>query len=201
MSGVYVLKDAETNLLKIGRATNLKERLSNLRTANPRLELIQWFETDEDSTVEAYVHSKLVKHRKSGEFFDVNTVTAISEIESILNLLTHKPTNDEVDTVRSISDLAEARLPTSEEENMFKELVQIRAQIKTLMCLDEVFTEILMVRIGACDGVVGWASFSGMNIDRFDASKFRRENPELAQKYIDRTYRRVLRVRPHMNRN
>ena len=201
MSGVYVLKDAETNLLKIGRATNLKERLSNLRTANPRLELVQWFETDEDSTVEAYVHSKLVKHRKSGEFFDVNTVTAISEIESILNLLTHKPTNDEVDTVRSISDLAEARLPTSEEENMFKELVQIRAQIKTLMCLDEVFTEILMVRIGACDGVVGWASFSGMNIDRFDASKFRRENPELAQKYIDRTYRRVLRVRPHMNRN
>jgi len=201
MSGVYVLKDTETNLLKIGRATNLKERLSNLRTANPRLELVQWFETDEDSTVEAYVHSKLVKHRKSGEFFDVNTVTAISEIESILNLLTHKPTNEEVDTVRSISDLAEARLPTSEEENMFKELVQIRAQIKTLMCLDEVFTEILMVRIGACDGVVGWASFSGMNIDRFDASKFRRENPELAQKYIDRTYRRVLRVRPHMNRN
>lgn len=201
MSGVYVLKDTETNLLKIGRATNLKERLTNLRTANPRLELVQWFETEEDSTVEAYVHSKLVKHRKSGEFFDVNTVTAISEIESILNLLTQKPTDDEVDTVRSISDLAEARLPTSEEEKMFKELVQIRAQIKTLMCLDEIFTEILMVRIGACDGVAGWASFSGMNIDRFDASKFRRENPELAQKYIDRTFRRVLRVRPHMNKN
>ena len=201
MSGVYVLKDTETNLLKIGRATNLKERLTNLRTANPRLELIQWFETDDDSTVEAYVHSKLVKHRKSGEFFDVKTVIAISEIESILNLLKYKPTDDEVDTVRSISDLAEARLPTSEEENMFKELVQIRAQIKTLMCLDAVFTEILMVRIGTCDGVAGWASFSGMNIDRFDASKFRRENPELAQKYIDRTYRRVLRVRPHMNRN
>jgi excinuclease UvrABC nuclease subunit len=201
MSGVYVLKDTETNLLKIGRATNLKERLSNLRTANPRLELVQWFETNDDSTVEAYVHSKLVKHRKSGEFFDVNTVTAISEIKSILNLLTKKPTNEEVDTVRSISDLAEARLPTSEEENMFNELVQIRAQIKTLMCLDEVFTEILMVRIGACNGVAGWASFSGINIDRFDTSKFRRENPELAQKYIERTYSRVLRVRPHMNRN
>ena len=81
MSGVYVLKDTETNLLKIGRATNLKERLTNLRTANPRLELVQWFETDDDSTVEAYIHSKLVKHRKSGEFFDVKTVIAISEIE------------------------------------------------------------------------------------------------------------------------
>ena len=109
MSGVYVLKDTETNLLKIGRATNLKERLTNLRTANPRLELVQWFETDDDSTVEAYVHSKLVKHRKSGEFFDVKTVIAMSEIESILNLLKYKPTDDEVDTVRSISDLAEAR--------------------------------------------------------------------------------------------
>ena len=201
MSGVYVLKDIETNLLKIGRATNLKERLSNLRTANPRLELIQWFETDDDSTVEAYIHSKLVKHRKAGEFFEVNYVIAISEIESILNLLSQKPTEEEVETVKAISDLAEARPSTPEEENMFQELVQIRAQIKTLECLDSVLTEMLMVRIGACDGVAGWASFSGLNVDRFDASKFRRENPELAQKYIERTYRRVLRIRPHMNRN
>ena len=201
MSGVYVLIDSETNLLKIGRATNLKERLSNLRTANPRLELVQWFETDDDSTVEAYIHSKLVKHRKSGEFFEINSVIAISEIESILNLLSKKPSNEEVDTVKSISDLAEARSPTPEEVNMFQELVQIRAQIKTLGCLDAVLTEMLMVRIGACDGVAGWASFSGTNVDRFDASRFRRENPELAQKYIERTYQRVLRIRPHMNRN
>ena len=201
MSGVYVLKDSETKLLKIGRATNLKDRLSNLRTANPRLELVQWFETDDDSTVEAYVHSKLVKHRKSGEFFDVNSVIAISEIESILNLLSQKPSDEEVDTVKSISDLAEARSPTPEEVNMFQELVQIRAQIKTLECLDAVLTEMMMVRIGACDGVQGWASFSGMNVDRFDASRFRRDNPEMAQKYIERTYRRVLRIRPHMNRS
>lgn len=201
MSGVYVLKDTETNLLKIGRATNLKVRLSNLRTANPRLELIQWFETDDDSTVEAYIHSKLIKHRKSGEFFDVNTKNVISEIESFLKLLTCKPSDNQVDTVREISNLAEARLPTKEEKRMFEELVQIRAQIKTLMCLDEVLTEILMVRIGACDGIVGWASFSGMDIDRFDSSRFRLENPELATKYIDSTYRRVLRIRPHMSRN
>lgn len=201
MPGVYVLKDGETSLLKIGRATNLKDRLYNLRTTNPCLELVQWFETDDDSTVEAYVHSKLVKHRKSGEFFEINTVIAISEIESILNLLSQKPSDEQVETVRSISDLAEARSPTPEEVNMFEELVQIRAQIKTLECLDSVLTEMLMVRIGACDGVAGWASFSGMNVDRFDASKFCRENPELAQKYLERTYRRVLRIRPHMNRN
>jgi len=201
MSGVYVLKDSETKFLKIGRATNLKERLSNLRTANPRLELVQWFETEDDSTVEAYVHSKLVKHRKSGEFFEVNHVIAITEIESILNLLSQKPSDEEIEIVRSISDLAEARSPTPEEENMFQELVQIRAQIKTLECLDAVLTEMLMVRIGACDGVAGWASFSGVNVDRFNTAKFRRENPEFAQKYIERTYHRVLRIRPHINRN
>ena len=201
MSGVYILKDSETNLLKIGRATNLKERLSNLRTANPRLELVQWFETEEDSTVEAYIHSKLVKHRKSGEFFEVNPVIAVSEIVSILNLLKQKPSDQEIEIVRSITDLADPRLPTPEEGRLFQELVQIRAQIKTLECLDKVLTEMLMVRIGACDGVEGWASFSGMSVDRFDASKFCRENPELAQMYIERTYRRVLRIRPHMSRN
>ena len=201
MSGVYVLKDKESNLIKIGRASDLQRRLANLRTANPRLEVVQWFETANDSTVEAYVHSKLIKFRKAGEFFEVSPAIAIAEIELILNLLSKKPTNEEVDSVRSLSDLALARSPTPEETNMFQEIVQIRAQIKTLQCLDDVMSEILMVRIGACDGIEGWASFPGMRTDRFDATKFRNENPELAQKYIETTYRRILRIRPHMNRN
>ena len=201
MSGVYVLKDNESNLIKIGRASDLQRRLANLRTANPRLEVVQWFETANDSTVEAYVHSKLIKFRKAGEFFEVSPAIAIAEIELILNLLSKKPTNEEVDSVRSLSDLASARSPTPEEANMFQEIVQIRAQIKTLQCLDDVMSEILMVRIGACDGIEGWASFPGMKADRFDATRFRNENPELAQKYIETTYRRMLRIRPHMNRN
>lgn len=201
MSGVYVLRDNESNLIKIGRASDLRRRLANLRTANPRLEVVQWFETENDSTVEAYVHSKLIKFRKAGEFFEVSPAIAIAEIESILNLLSKKPTNEEVDSVRSLSDLASARSPTPEETNMFQEIVQIRAQIKTLQCLDDVMSEILMVRIGACDGIEGWASFSGMRTDRFDATRFRNENPEIAKKYIETSYRRMLRIRPHMNRN
>lgn len=201
MSGVYVLQDQETGLIKIGRATNLKDRLANLRTGNPRLELLHWFETNEDSTVEAYVHSRLIKHRRAGEFFDVSPVIAVTEIDSILNLLSKKPTDEEVDSVRAISDLASPRAPTGDEVTMLEEIVQIRAQIKTLECLDAVLSEMLMVRIGACDGIDGWASFGGSKVNRFDAARFQRENPELAKRYIESTYRRVLRIRPHMARS
>lgn len=200
MSGVYVLQDQETKLVKIGRATCLKDRLANLRTGNPRLELVRWFETEDDSMVEAYVHSRLVKHRRAGEFFDVSPVLAVTEVDTILNVLSTKPADEQVDTVRALSDLAESRQPTPEEVAMFEELVQIRAQIKTLECLDSVLSQILMVRIGACDGIEGWATFGGTNVNRFDAGRFRRENPELAQRYMERSYQRVLRIRPHMNR-
>lgn len=50
-------------------------------------------------------------------------------------------------------------------------------------------------------GVEEWASFSGIRIDRFDASKLGRENLKLAQMYIERTYRGVLHIRPHISRN
>jgi hypothetical protein len=43
MPAVYVLNDPHTLLIKIGRATDLDERLANLRTGNPRLALIEWF--------------------------------------------------------------------------------------------------------------------------------------------------------------
>jgi hypothetical protein len=54
---------------------------------------------------------------------------------------------------------------------------------------------------GTFDGIEGWTTLSGMSADRINASKFRRENPELAQMYIERTYRRVLRLHPHMSKN
>jgi excinuclease UvrABC nuclease subunit len=53
MPGVYLLHDPVTNFLKIGRATNLDDRLANLRTANPRLVLLEWIETKFESSVES----------------------------------------------------------------------------------------------------------------------------------------------------
>jgi hypothetical protein len=50
-------------------------------------------------------------------------------------------------------------------------------------------------------GVEGWAWFSRISIDRFGASKLSQENLELGQMYIERTYRGVLHIRPHISRN
>ena len=91
MPGVYVLLDPRTQLVKVGRATNLDDRLANLRTANPRLSLVEWFETEHDSTAESYVHAKLVEHRQEGEFFSVTPDVAQQEVRSILNLLQSRP--------------------------------------------------------------------------------------------------------------
>ena len=87
MPGVYVLNDPNTQLIKIGRATDLEDRLANLRTGNPRLALIEWFETAEASLVESYVHNKLAEHREEGEFFKVSAEDAPIDLPPLIQQL------------------------------------------------------------------------------------------------------------------
>ena len=198
MSGVYVLLDPSTQFVKIGRATNLDDRLANLRTANPRLSLVEWFETNHDSTAESYVHAKLVVHRQEGEFFSVTPDVAQQEVRAILNLLQSRPNKTDVDSVRTIDALTESRAPKEDELKLVKQIVELRARIKTLETEEQILSERLMVDLGSAKGLLGWASFDGSSTTRFENSRFQQEQPELAKDYLKTTYSRTLKIRPGM---
>jgi hypothetical protein len=198
MPGVYVLNDPHTQLVKIGRATDLDERLANLRTGNPRLALIEWFETPEASLVETYVHNKLAENRREGEFFDVPADMALQEVRGILALLSDRPHRDAIKTIRTIEDLEEDREPNAKELILLEQIVALRARIKTLQTEDEILTERLMVMVGKSKGLLGWASFNGSSTNRFESSRFQVEHPDLARDYMKTSYSRTLRIRKGM---
>ena len=198
MPGVYVLNDPHTKLIKIGRATDLDDRLANLRTANPRLAVIEWFETPEASLVETYVHNKLAEHRQEGEFFDVPAELALQEVRGILALLADRPQKEAIESIKTIEELEDDREPDANELSLLEQIVSLRARIKTLQTEDDLMTERLMVMVGKSKGLLGWASFNGTTTNRFDAGRFQSENPDLAKDYMKTSYSRTLRIRKGM---
>jgi len=198
MPGVYLLNDSHTQLIKIGRAADLDDRLANLRTGNPRLTLIEWFETPEAPLVETYVHNRLAERRREGEFFDVPAEIALQEVRGILALLADRPQRDAIETIKTIEELDEDREPDAKELILLEKIVALRARIKTLQTEDEILTERLMVMVGKSKGLLGWASFNGFSTNRFEQSRFQSEHPDLARDYIKTSYSRSLRIRRGM---
>jgi hypothetical protein len=201
MSGVYLLLDPATQFVKIGRATDLETRLANLRTGNPRLSLLEWFETPHDSLVESYVHAKLVQYRKEGEFFDIDSESVKKEILAILELANTKPDKKVVEDVKAIENLDESREPNSEELNLVQKIIDLRAKIKMLETEEDILSQRLMLSINKSKGLNGWATFDGSSTSRFEAARFQLENPEIAKDYMKASYSRSLKIRPGMSQN
>lgn len=79
---VYVLRSAlNPTLCKIGKTTNLKNRLSQYKTSVPDLELLKVIETDDELALEKNLHDKYGSYRKSGEWFDL----PLDEIEKMIS--------------------------------------------------------------------------------------------------------------------
>jgi len=198
MAGVYVLVDPVTGFTKVGRASDLETRLANLRTANPRLQLARWYETDDAALVEAYVHAKLVNFRKEGEFFEATPEVVDAEMVDILGRLESRPELSALEVIRQLEGLEAQREPTPAELLLIQKIVDLRGKLKTLEVEEQIYAEQLMVSMGHASGLVGWVTFMGLQTARFDSQKFKVEHPELAQQYVKTSYARSLKVRPAM---
>lgn len=62
--------------VKIGRATDVRERLANIRIGSPfDLKLVLSFETAEGGSLERHLHETLSDSHQRGEWFDVSPDT------------------------------------------------------------------------------------------------------------------------------
>lgn len=67
--GVYFIK-ADSGLTKIGKTTNLQNRLSALQTSSPCVLTLEWFiETDSEESLEQELHGVFDEKRVRGEWF------------------------------------------------------------------------------------------------------------------------------------
>lgn len=199
MPGLYILLDPASMFIKIGRANDLEARLANLRTGNPRLQLVHWYETPHEVLVESYVHAKLVAYRQNGEFFNISTEVAALEVTDILAMLDTRPEQSLVEQVRQLNLLIASRDPNEEEIKLMEKIIDLKSKIKTFKVQEEILSDQLMVLIGNTAGLNGWATFNVVSTLRFDSSKYQRDYPELSQPYLKSTNTRVLKVRPGLN--
>lgn len=196
MPGVYLLHDPATNFLKIGRATNLDDRLANLRTANPRLVLLEWIETKFESSVESYVHNRLSVYRREGEFFEVTPEQAKQEIEDALTLLAQKPDETELQQINALVTTEPARDAINSELELINEILKIRAELQKLNLKEGVLIDRLKISIGARSGLDNWATFNPVERQTIDVQALRREYPEIAERFSIRSTSRTLRIQP-----
>lgn len=198
MSGVYILYDPNSQFVKIGRATNLEDRLANLRTANPRLEVVDWYETSFDSAVEAYVHARLACQRREGEFFNVSPELAREEIAEALIWMDKRPTSVELEAVVSEQDLVGSRDATSQEVQTLTELLELRAEIQKLQLKESVLLDRLKVAVGRSAGLHDWLVFSPVMRMKVDLNGLREEAPEMVEKHTLRFASRTLRIQRYI---
>tara|TARA_R100001163_G_C5062692_1_gene199822 strand:+ start:1167 stop:2132 length:966 start_codon:yes stop_codon:yes gene_type:complete len=66
----YLMKNKLNGLYKIGKSINPKYRESTLQSQEPEIQLIKVWEED----IENKLHTKYKKHRKRGEWFELNKV-------------------------------------------------------------------------------------------------------------------------------
>jgi hypothetical protein len=67
-TNLYVIRETESDLVKIGIAVRPEQRMAHLQIGNPReLELVDWAPATE--ALERFFHKELAEHRRRGEWF------------------------------------------------------------------------------------------------------------------------------------
>lgn len=182
MPYVYLLRDPNTNLIKIGRAINLETRLANLRTANPRLEKVYVFETEQAVSIERYLHKRFAIHQQEGEYFDIPIEQVIEYGTKIIeeSQILFDPKLAELESIQQINAEMSS---THADWELINQLTELDAEISELMLKKEILLAKLRLRIGASAGIQNLASWNVRTTLRFNQSLFGEENPDLLEKY------------------
>ena len=80
---LYVITDGELNKIGITH-NNINQRLKALQTGNGRqLKVIYTLKTDKAEELEYELHNKFNKYKKVGEWFSIDVITILEEIERL----------------------------------------------------------------------------------------------------------------------
>lgn len=81
---VYLIKDSDR--VKIGRASNLRIRFSNVRVDNSRAEMVAFYELPRmiGKHLELLLHAVFAEHNPNGEWFDIEPERAKAALETMI---------------------------------------------------------------------------------------------------------------------
>jgi hypothetical protein len=191
MAFVYILRSGSEDLFKIGRTRgDLEARIKQLSTGNPYpLTVFDVIETDDDAPCETYLHGSLRSRRctESGarEFFSLTTTELEEAIRDARRYLEEDlPKQKEADRLAEEESDGRILRPGDEEWETYRGLLQA-CQDEHHICTHRARLENeLKLTIGKADGLDGVATWKSHLVTRFDATAFKRAEPDLYQTFL-----------------
>ena len=198
MSTVYLLSDQKTQFIKIGRATNFKERYANLRVANPWLGIGYLLETEHASYVEKCMHQRFAHLRQEGEFFDVSLTEAKEYLDKVheTSQIIFNPDMEALANITPNEDLIE---PDASDWELITQISELDAEIAAIQLKRDALEVALKLKIGEFGGIRNIATWATQARNTFDSPRFREENPGVYEQYQRETSSRVFRYRRFLN--
>ena len=95
--GVYLIRNLDNGLLKIGKAKNINRRFKEIKSSfkfcgnTPNLKIESFIEYDNNGELESYFHNTFEHNRIQNEWFDIlNSQVVLNDIESFVKLKSDK---------------------------------------------------------------------------------------------------------------
>lgn len=87
---IYVISEPGSSVAKIGKATNVRDRLSGIQTSNPRPLIVRW-RTPGGRPLERQLHDHFERFRLVGEWFDFGALDPVAEVRAAVKQITGHP--------------------------------------------------------------------------------------------------------------
>jgi hypothetical protein len=196
MAYVYILRNGNENLFKIGKSDNVEDRMRSLATGNPRLSVFDTIETEDDDEWEGYLHKRLRSKRSRGssaqEFFEI-TPDALNVIltEAREFLPKFLETREAAEILREEKSIDRIVTPSSEDAAIYERLLQAREQEDRWHYERLHLENRLKLAIGTAAGLEGMISWKTRTKQKFDQTSFRTAHPTLYEQYSVTIYERA----------
>jgi len=195
MAYVYILRNGNENLFKIGKSVDVEDRIRGLTTGNPRLAVFDKIETEDEDEWETYLHKRLRSKRSRGssaqEFFEITPEalrTVLREAREFLpSFLQTRQAADCLADERSTDRMV---APSREDVAIYQELLEVREQEDRCRYQRLHLENKLKLAIGTAAGLDGVASWRTLTKQKFDQAAFKEEQSELYQKYSTAVFER-----------
>lgn len=204
MTTVYALRDPVSGYIKIGRSADVVKRMKTLHTGRSKpLDVICTIETDSGPTCESYIQDRLsadpaarrVRDGAGTEFFDVSPdyvhkifAEANDFVDQFLDL------EKQVDDLSKTKPKAVLKSADETTEEIYRELWEVKSQIKVLEWRQKHLENQLKTIIAACEGIKGIATWKLQAAQRFQQTQFKTDHPKLYLEYTVESPYRVLRL-------
>lgn len=188
MGCVYCHQVGSSDCFKIGRTKNATsgQRLKSLSVGSSfRLHIYREIQTDYPTLLENLIHWILDAYRaENGEFFNVSMLQLDKAIEEAQAHLTKNlPTIQQAKKLQRVKTKPQMLEATDMTRTLHRELTEKLRQFFFLEQQIEVLKAQLMVAIGDNAGIAGIASWKWEERLKFNQQLFKREEPELFEKY------------------